>query len=248
MAAEKEETEDKKKPGDGAPPPTSETILAKPTKDAGEAANAEHSIRGYLTERLAEWNEQMQDAIDTLDTWIASQTQEAQAGFDQRGYFDALGDRFLGELYDVAGGRGTPIMDALAGEANNTVSFAQHSEFEAHYFLVQLQRSVRDACWYVRDAAPSVLSNQWPELLDLAYQGSTEFVPALHALGLPLRNFKPAELSGRLVEHAQAWRDARQPAKEQATELAQDEQKKQEVEQEAQQLMQDEGERRQLQA
>lgn len=248
MAAEKDETNEKKKPGDGAPPPPSETVLDVDDKDPSAAAGAEHAIRGYLTERLAEWNEQMQDAIDSLDSWIASQTEEAQAGFDQRGYFDSLGDQFLGELYGVAGGRGTPIMDALAGEASNTVSFAQHAEFEAHYFLVQLQRSVRDACWYVRDAAPSVLSNQWPELLDLAYQGSTEFVPALHALGLPLRSFNPADLSARLIAHAQAWRDARQPAKQQASELAPNDQKRQEVEEEVRRLQQDEGERKQLQA
>ena len=39
---------------------------------------------------------------------------------------------------------------------------------------------MRDCSWYLRDNLESVLSNQWDELRDLAYEGSTDFIPALH--------------------------------------------------------------------
>src|SRR5437660_292377 len=82
--------------------------------------------------------------------------------------------------------------------------------------------TIRDACWYMRDASQYVLANQWPDLLDLATGGSLEFVPALFTMGLPTQKFKPQEMSDKLTQHGEAYKRALAPKKEAVEEKASD--------------------------
>ena len=240
MAIEK--TDEQKKPGETEDQPTvGETILASSTKEPDQTVVAEDAIRHFAAERLSDFYAQIEGAIDSLESWITTQGEDAKSVFAERGFFDTIGDRYISQLLGVAGGRGTPIMDALATETDNTVSWAQHAESDMGQFLNYMRRGARDACWYVRDALPSILSNQWPQLLDLAYEGTTDFIPALHAMGMPGLSFKPTEFSDSLIAHADAYRKTIQPKKEQAIDqqVASDD-KKQEIEDESKKISQDE--------
>lgn len=237
-----EKEEDKKKAGEGkdGPPPIAEVMFEDRARDPDEAVVAEDAIRGFMARRLAEWHEQMDAAIDALEAWVQTQDEAARAVFSERGYFDALGDRFEGQLYDVAGGKGTPLMDYVVAEMHGTISFAQHAESDLSGFIYHLRRGVRDATWTLRDNVSAVLSNEWPQLLDLAYEGSFDFIPMLHALGLPTMAFKPQEFGDNLVAHADAYRKAVQPAKQEAVEKVPNEEKKAEIEEESKRLSMDE--------
>jgi hypothetical protein len=235
------ENDNKKKPGEGDDdkPPVAETIL-ETSKDPDQAVIAEQAIRGFTADRLAEWYAGMESAIDNFEAWLHSQDQESKGHFAQRGFFDSLGDRYRYELTEIAGGKGTPIMDAIAAETDNTVSWAEHTESDLFQFVNYMRRGLRDACWFVRDCLPTIVSNQWPQLLDLAYGGSLEFVPALLHLGLPSINYKPQQFTDKLVQHATSFRRAFEPAKEQVAENTKaDDGKKSEVEQEEKQVLQD---------
>src|SRR6185295_7439670 len=133
-------------------------------------------------------------------------------------------DRYKFELQEIAGGKGAPIMDAIATETDSTVSWAEHSESDLYQFVNYMRRGLRDACWYVRDCLPSVTSQQWPQLLDLAYGGSLDFVPALLQLGLPSINYKPQQFTDKLIAHATSYRKAFGPAKDQLADKAPDKQ------------------------
>ena len=222
-----EKTEEKKQGETEDQPPVAETILASNTRQPDETVVAEDAIRGFTTQRMSDFYAQVEGAIDTLESWIMTQGEDAKAVFAQRGFYDSIGDRFISQLLDVAGGKGTPIMDALARETDNTVSWAMHAESDMGQFINYMRRGARDACWYVRDALPSIVASQWPQLLDLAYEGATDFIPAMHAMGLPGLSFKPAEFSDKLVAHADAYRKAIEPKKEKAVDqqVASDEKK-----------------------
>jgi hypothetical protein len=81
-----------------------------------------------------------------------------------------------------------------------------------------------------------VLAGQWDQLRDLAYEGSTEFIPVIHHFGLPTADFKPAEMSSQLTSVAQAYAAAvpkkQEKAEEEAPkdETAEAEEKEQEAE------------------
>lgn len=232
--------ENEKKPGSGdGQPPVAETILETP-RDPEEAASAELAIRYFIRDRLDEWHNEMDTALDSLEAELMSQPADEQHMFNERAYFDSLGDYFESALFDIAGGKGTPIMDAIVYEVHNTVAFAEESVFNMNIFINELRRSVRDACWYMRDACQFVLAKQWPELLDLATGGSIEFVPAVYKMGLPSHKFKPAEFGDKLSGHAKAYRKSLGPKKEAAEEKASekgvDEQKVAEAEEEATKL------------
>ena len=76
-----------------------------------------------------------------------------------------------------------------------------------------------------------------------------DFIPMLHALGLPTMAFKPQEFSDNLIAHADAYKKAVQPAKQEAVEKLPNEEKKAEIEEESQKLaMDDELKKQQMQA
>ncbi len=212
-----EETEEEKKKGDGSnddKPSVPEVILAEQQRDPEEAAVAELAIRRFVRERLSDFYEQVEASLNSLENWVASQPADAQEVLAERGFFDSVGDRFLVELYGIAGGKGAPVMDTLVCEVDGAVSFAQASSFHPSIFIEGLRRGVRDACWFVRDACMSILSHQWAELLDMATAGSIDFVPALYALGLPSSAFQSADFAASLIGHAEAYRNARELRRE----------------------------------
>ena len=247
MSSDKDQSDDKKKPGEGEGTPPAEAILAERQRDPDEAVFAEQAIRSFVATRLGEWYEQVESSIDSLEAWLSAHDEATRATFAQRGFFDALGDRYIGDLFALAGGRGHPIMDALAGETYSTVSWAGSAEADVSGFLNHMRRGVRDACWFVRDSLPSLVSQDWPELLDLAYEGSTDFIPRLHALGLPPFNFKPAAFADGLIAYSDAYQKALAPMKEQAADEIADPGQKRAAEEEAQRLALDDGAKKQSQ-
>ncbi len=239
----KEETVDEKKPGEDGQPPVAETILASEQRDPNEAAVAEQALRHFIRDRLEAWHQQVDTALDTLEAWIMQQPQDQQSIFSERAYFDSLGDHFMGQLFNIAGGKGTPIMDAIAAETDQTVAFAEHSVFNVSIFINEMRRGVRDACWYMRDACQAVLSNQWADLLDLATGGSMEFVSALFKMGLPSESFKPEHMSDKLTSHSEAYRRSVAPkqeiAEEKANEKGVDEEKATQAEEDAKDMQEE---------
>lgn len=233
--------DEKKAPaeGDEGAPPVAETILER-SSDPDQAVIAEQAIRSYAAERLSDWYGEMESAVNALESWIQSQGDDAKQVFADRGFFDSIGDGYVAQLMELGGGKGSPISDAIANETDNTISWAQHAESDLGQFINYMRRGLRDACWFVRDALPSLLSNQWPHLLDLAYGGSTDFIPALHALGMPSINFKASHFADKLIHHASSYRKAIEPMKDQvARDATQSADKKADVDKEAQQVAQD---------
>ena len=119
---------------------------------------------------------------------------------------------------------------------------------QAQSFCQDLASALSDASWYLRDNLQMVLSNQWDELRDLAYEGATDFIPALHAYGLPQIDFDSKALSQPLMDQAQAHLDLLPKMKEEKVEqdqLAQfeEEEKKLEEDAEMQNLALDEEEK-----
>ena len=213
MPIEKEEAD--KKNDDNKPGPVAETILEGASNKGDNTVEAEMNIRSFVGRRLEEFHNQVQGAIDKLEIWILSQSDESRQSFDTYGFFGFLGDAFIRELHLLAGGKGAPLMDVIAREVYNTTSWAQHAEHDVGGFIYHMRRSIRDASWFVRDNVGAVLSNQWPQLLKLGAEGSYDFVGPLLQLGLPSVNFNPAEFGDRLVADVKAHRDVHAPAREQ---------------------------------
>jgi hypothetical protein len=240
MAATEKKDEAEKKPGEEDENPAVQEMILEKAHNPEEAREAEHAIRSFVRERLQRWYNEMEAAIDRLEAWILAQPQEEQQMFSERGFFDSIGDRFQGELLHIAGGRGTPVMDAIVEEVDLSVESAQHNEFQVGPFLNEMRRGLRDACWYMRDACQAILSNQWADLLDLATRGSMEFIPALFQMGLPSEKSTTELMAHKLTNHADEYRKAIGPMKDavadKSNEKGVDEEKKLEAEEEAKDL------------
>ena len=130
------------------------------------------------------------------------------------------------------------MYDQLEGLVDEAV----REEDETAYFVDALARGARDFTWYLRDNLQGVLSNEWDQLRDLAYEGSTDFIPALHAFGMPKADWSPAGMQSTMVAIAEKLRqdapktqeeavekDPQQEAEEEQQLLAQEEDKKQAV-------------------
>lgn len=223
-----------------------EEILSVP--EQGVDVQAEDTIRYFIRDRLADFNAEIESAVDSFDAFLATQPEDFQIHFNQRGFFDFIGERFLAELMNIVGGPGLPLMDALVRETDNAIGFASHSEFEVTAFNHQaFRRGVRDACWYVRDACASLLSNEWGRLTSLAANGSEEFIPAVYQLGLPSRAFSPPLFADALKEHAETYRRALGLRREEVAEREpeQDAGKREEIEEQAQRDMMQEEQKKQ---
>ena len=131
------------------------------------------------------------------------------------------------------GGASSPLGQALLPILSGPVDAAERQEKQASYFVNEMQRAMRDATWYLRDNLQSILANSWDQLRDLAYEGSTEFIPVLHQLGLPALNFDAAGFTHKLTATADAYRQTVPQQKEQVEEQAQTEEPKPEDEQSA---------------
>jgi hypothetical protein len=91
---------------------------------------------------------------------------------------------------------------------------------QSSLFFNELAYAARDACWYVRDNLQSMLANEWDSLRDLAYEGSREFVPLLHQLGLPAIDAETQALTQALIAEGERYRLSIPQKTEEATQKA----------------------------
>lgn len=207
--------EEKEKGEEEAPPP--ETILeTEKQRDPDEAAFAEQAIHEYAEEVLANFGDGVQAALDAVSAWIESQ--EAAEIFDNPGVSSQIGDAFLQQMLTACGGKDTPIGAALFEQLDGLIDQHVRDDHEISFFLVDMGRAGRDFAWYLRDNLQSVLSNEWDQLRDLAYEGSTDFIPALHAFGMPQADWNPADLQQALVAIAEKVKQGAPKTQEEAVE------------------------------
>jgi hypothetical protein len=201
-------TQAKKKPGSTGndSQAANQETLHEQTEEV-EDPQAQDTIRYFIRDRLAEFHEQIENSLDILEADLHTQSEASKAVFNQRGFFDFIGHTFELELLRLGGGAERPFAATMVREVHNAVAFAEHSCYDLGTFVNNaFRRGVRDACWFLRDAAPSVLGAQWPDLLKLAANGSNQFIPALYTLGFPSHAFKPAEFAATLRQYADGYR------------------------------------------
>jgi hypothetical protein len=223
----KEEEEEKK----GGPPP-SETILEKRPRDPDEAVLAEQAIHRYAEEVLAVFRDAVDNAMTNFESFLSAQ--EATATHD-RAFLEELGAEFLQMMVHLFGGKNTPIAQAALDALDGVIDQAARQP-DPIIFCNLLARGTRDLTWFLRDNLQSVLSNQWDELRDLAYEGSTDFVGLLHALGMPSERCSAKDISDPLTHAAHQFLKTIPKKKEEVLEqgdlkkLADTEEKEQEKE------------------
>jgi hypothetical protein len=209
------EDEEKKQQGeDGAPPP--ETILEQPKqRDPDEAAFAEQAIHEYAEAALDSFRENAEAALDGVVGWIGGQDSDKLTG----GITSRLGDAYLQLMLSACGGRDTPIgtvmFELLSSVVDNAVRAAAEDPTSMVFWLTE---GARDFAWSTRDGLQLVLSNQWDQLRDLAYEGSTDFIPVLHALGLPQFDWTGDSLKSGMIAVAQSGLDNQPKTQEEAVE------------------------------
>jgi hypothetical protein len=229
MAKEEEE-----KKAEGEAPP-SETILeTEKQRDPDEATFAEQAIHHYAEDILNSFRDNVENALGSFTAWLASQN--SSETFDNPGFNAQIGDAFLQQMMAACGGKETPIGAAMYEQLSSVVDQASRSEHEAYYFINELSRGARDFTWYLRDNLQGVLSNEWDQLRDLAYEGSTDFIPALHAFGLPQAQWAPADLQSSMTAIADKVRESAPKTQEEAVEKD----PKQEEEEQQQVLLEEE--------
>jgi hypothetical protein len=224
--------EENKNPGDDNQPPTQEQ-LATPQRDPDEAVFAEQAIQEYAAWVLDAFSQNTQTALDNFSAWAQGQA-ATQNAFNDSGFFAQAGQAFVEQMMAACGGADSPIGQHIIGQLNGPIDQAVRDEAEVSFFVTELSRSIRDVCWYLRDNLQAILSNQWDQLLDLAYEGSTEFVPVLHHFGLPTAETNPADLQGQLQSVAQAYAASVPKKQEEVEEEAPKEETAQAEEQEQQ--------------
>jgi hypothetical protein len=204
MAAEQKVAEEAgKKAGGGPDQALAETIMEE--REVDSDGQAETTVHAFLRDRLFEFNEEMEQALDHFESWVAAQQDDFKTVFNQNGFFGYIGEVFEKELLEAGGGG--PLMQAMVGEVHNAVAFCESSCFDLSLFVNDaFRRGVRDACWYVRDATPSLLGDKWQDTMKLAADGGNQFIPALYHLGIPSRQFKPKEFGEKLTQSADAYR------------------------------------------
>jgi hypothetical protein len=195
--------DDKKNTGENADQPPTEEQLATQERDPDEAVFAEQAILEYAAYVLDQFQQNTQTALDAFSSWVQGQT-ETQT-FNDNGFFDQAGKSFLDQMMAACGGADSPIGQVVFSQLDGAIDQAVRDEAEAPLFVEQLARGARDASWYLRDNLQSVLAGQWDQLRDLAYEGSTEFIPVIHHFGLPTADMNPTDLSSSMISVAQAY-------------------------------------------
>jgi len=232
-----ENTDQKLDEGKDAPPP--ETVLdEEKQRDPDEAVLAEQAIHHYANDVLDQFRQSVETALSAFTAWVESQNDPHV--FDNGGFNAQIGDVFLEQMMAACGGQETPIGAAMYAELEGLVDEAVRDEAETSYFVEALSRGARDFTWYLRDNLQSVLTNQWDQLRDLAYEGSTDFIAALHAFGMPQAEWSPADMQSTMVAAAEQLRDAKPKTPEEAVEKDPEQE-----EQEQQQLLADEADKKQ---
>jgi hypothetical protein len=227
------ENEEKKLEDEEGPPP--EAILAtEKQRDPDEAVFAEQAIHHYAAEALDRFRENIETALGAFTAWVESQN--AAEAFDNAGFNAQIGDVFLQQMMSACGGMDTPIGAAMFEQLDGLIDEAVREEDETSFFVEALSRGARDFTWYLRDNLQGVLSNEWDQLRDLAYEGSTDFIAALHAFGMPRQDWSPADMNSTMVAIAEKLRESTPKTQEEAVEKD----PKQEEEEQQQLLAQEE--------
>ena len=192
--------DDSKKPGQGDDQNNAneEAMLQTQERDPDEAAFAEQAIHEYATWVLSTFRENVETALDQFTAWVQSQADVQQ--LDNAAHFDQISQAFMDQMGQLTGGLDSPIGKEIASQLQGTVDMAIRNEKESGNFINELARSARDVSWFLRDNLQGVLSGQWDQLLDLAYEGSTDFIPVLHQFGMPVADWNPADLTQKLQD------------------------------------------------
>lgn len=230
--------ENEEKPVDGEDGPPPETVLETEQRDPDEAVLAEQAIHHYAAGVLEQFRAAVETALGSFTAWV--QAQNATQAFDNAGANTQIGDAFLQQMMSACGGMDTPIGAAMFAQLEGLVDEAVREEEETSYFVEALSRGARDFTWYLRDNLQSVLGNEWDQLRDLAYEGEIDFIPALHAFGLPQAEWSAADMQSTLVAVAEQLRDNAPKTQEEAVEKDPEQEK-----QEEQQLLANEEEKKQ---
>jgi hypothetical protein len=207
------ENEDKQLEEEDGPPP--EAILeTEKQRDPDEAVFAEQAIHHYAAEVLEQFRESVETALSAFTAWVESQNSVEM--FDNAGFNAQIGDVFLQQMMSACGGMDTPIGAAMHDQLDGLIDEAAREEEQTSYFVEALSRGARDFSWYLRDNLQGVLTNEWDQLRDLAYEGSTDFIPALHAFGMPKPEWSPSDMQSTMVAIAEKLRDGAPKTQEEA--------------------------------
>jgi hypothetical protein len=228
------ENEDKKLE-EGAPAPPPETILeTQEQRDPDEAVLAEQAIHHYAGDVLDQFRQSVETALSAFTSWVQSQN-DPQV-FDNAGFNTQIGEAFLQQMMSACGGQDTPIGAAMFEQLDGLVDEAVAQEQETSFFVEMLSSGARDFTWYLRDNLQGVLTNEWDQLRDLAYEGSTDFIQALHAFGMPKPDWSAAQMTSTMVAIAEKLREGTPKTQEEAVEKD----PKQEEEEQQQVLLEEE--------
>jgi hypothetical protein len=242
MAKDKEEEKELDEDEDN---PNKEVFLEEKERDPDEAVFAEQAIHHYAGDVLDAFKDQVESAMSEVEAWMTSQT-EGKDDLNGGYFLESLGQAFMENAMSAFNGADSPIGRSLMSTLSTAVDEAVRSN-DAQSFVQQLSTALRDGSWFVRDNLDSILSNEWDELRDLAYEGSTDFIPAIHAYGLPAIDWDPKDLSSPLIDTSQALLDSLPKQKEESIEQDQvaevEEQEAKMEEPEVQNLMEEEEEK-----
>jgi|GEM_PF-2975075 len=242
--AEEEEEEKKGQEVDveepGEAPSEAQLEEQKQERDPDEAVIADQAIHSYVGQVLDQVRPMMEDATDTFANYLLSQNESKM--FDNGAFIDQAGQTFIQQMTAVFGGGGNPIIESIMPYFTGAIDSAMQSNDSADRFANHLGTACRDASWFLRDNIESVLANQWDEIRDLAFEGSTEFIPLLHQFGLPMTSFSAADISNPLTATAESYAQTIPQEKEEAAakEGAVDEEKKELAEEEQEQVLESE--------
>jgi hypothetical protein len=215
--------------------PPSETVLeTEEQRDPDEAVLAEQAIHHYAHDVLDRFRESLDNALSAFTAWVSSQNDSEM--FDNPGFNAQIGEAFLEQMMSACGGKDTPIGAAMFAQLDSLVDEAVSQETETSFFVEMLSSGARDFTWYLRDNLQSVLSNEWDQLRDLAYEGNTDFIQALHAFGMPKPDWSPTEMSSTMVAIAEKLREGTPKTQQEAVEKD----PKQEEEEQQQVLLEEE--------
>jgi hypothetical protein len=227
------ENEEKQLEDEQGPPP--EAILESPKqRDPDEAVFAEQAIHHYAAEALDKFRQNVESALSSFSAWVESQN--APETFDNAGFNTQIGDVFLQQMMSACGGKDTPIGCAMFESLDSLIDEAVREEEETSFFVEALSRGARDFTWHLRDNLQGVLTNEWDQLRDLAYEGSTDFIAALHAFGMPQQDWSPTDMNSTMIAIAEKLREGTPKTQEEAVEKD----PKQEEEEQQQLLAQEE--------
>jgi hypothetical protein len=189
--------EDEKQKAEGDQPPAETILETTEQRDPEEATFAEQAIHHYAQQVLDQFRDSVENGLSAFTAWAESQNDKD--AINNEGFNKEIGDVFLQQMMSACGGRDTPIGAAMFEQLDSFIDMSARQEHETSYFVNELSRGARDFTWYLRDNLQGVLSNEWDQLRDLAYEGSQDFIPAIHAFGLPKLDWAASDMTSTMV-------------------------------------------------